>query len=99
MTTQSNGIKKFGSRIFHCGMLLVSGMLAYQSWLWMRLGKWVPFPVLTLWNAASAPRPYASSLGVQKVLDWSLDFPISGLGLLVAMFGLCVALYETGHAS
>ena len=97
MANKSSGTKEFGSRIFYCGMLLVSGMLAYQSWLWLRLGKWVLFPISTLWNAASASRPHASLLGVQAILDWALDFPISGVGFLVAMFGLCVALYGTGR--
>ncbi len=97
MTTQSNEIGEFGGGILGCGMLLVIGILAYQSWLWLRLGKWVPFPISTLWDAASAPRPHASWLGVQAILDWSLDFPISGLGFLVVIFGLCVAFYGIAH--
>jgi hypothetical protein len=64
------------------------GILGWQSFQWLRFGAWPRLDMLDLFDS----HPYASWVGVQKLIDWWLGTSLSvnlfviGLVLFVVAF-------------
>ena len=86
-TSESHPIEELGFVLIGSGLLVAIGVLAYQGIQWLRLAVWTPLPLALAWDAASIPRPHVTWLGVQTILDWVLDLPLSFLSLGVVLIG------------
>jgi hypothetical protein len=72
--------------------LLAVVILGWQMVAWMLTGEWAPFSVSTALALAGHERPEIdvtgstgpSSSDVQRITDWLLDLPASGVLLAVA---------------
>jgi len=95
MTTRSNlitnTIEPLIVGIFVCSLLIPIGTVGYQTFTWLQTGKWVSLPVRWLWHSAQTS-PHVSWVGVQTMLDWALDLPLSGASVLVLVLALCIAV-------
>lgn len=72
------------------GLLLLPGpgVLCWQAYEWLKDGYWTPLPVSKMFLYFDWPFPVITQWrGVQKILDWLLDIPLSA-----AVFVLCIAV-------
>jgi hypothetical protein len=60
---------------------------AYQALLWLKDGVWHPLPI----SWATRHVPQTDWVGLQKIIDWTLDLPVSVLPMLVALLCFVVA--------
>ena len=52
-------------------------VVAYQIARWSKEGVWFSIPASYLLRAMNVSRPETSWIGVQKILDWLLNLPLS----------------------
>ncbi|MGY4227758.1 hypothetical protein ACVMIH_005119 [Bradyrhizobium sp. USDA 4503] len=68
-------------------------VIAYQGLLWLQNGVWTPFAIrdalAIIHLGATIPDPSLSWIGVQKIVVWLLDFPLS-IGLIVSGWLTCI---------
>ena len=67
-------------------MLAALAVLAYQCWQWLQLGYWTPLP-LSAW----VPVPEMSWKGLQKIVAFLLDTPLSVASFLAGFFVIQLA--------
>ena len=60
---------------------------AYQAGLWLRDGYWTPLPI----SALGLPHPVVEWRGLQKLIDWTFEAPLSAgfiaLAFLLVLIG------------
>lgn len=95
MTTRSNliteVIEPLIMGIILCSLVIPIGIVGYQTFTWLQTGQWVSFPVRWLWHNAQTS-PHVSWVGVQAMLDWALDLPISGASVFILVIALCIVV-------
>jgi hypothetical protein len=66
--------------------VLAAIILSWQAGAWILTGEWSSFPLSTVLALAGLDEPPAiqAAIGIQMIVDWSLDLPASGLLLAVA---------------
>jgi hypothetical protein len=84
------------------GLLIIFygiGVFGYQVIGWLRDGFWTPFELRTEWEwlwavvGMRAPQPQFSWLGIQKIVSWLLQAPLS---LAIIIQG--IAVYGFGRS-
>lgn len=61
------------------------GIVLVQSFLWLRDGIWQPFSVREAISWSGTALPSTSWRGAQKVLEWLLNCPVSGVLVALAL--------------
>ena len=76
-------------------LMLASAVIAgWQCVVWLRDAQWPRVPVRELFVWAGATLPTTSFQGVQEIIDWLLDCPLSVTLLVV---GMLVAFSHTSR--
>jgi len=77
----------------YAGLLLAGavGIVAYQCFVWLSTGEWVPFEVRWLGEHLGWRQPSFGPGDVQQILDGILSWPLS-----LALFGIGLALGYLG---
>jgi len=80
----------FGDRLIEkaMGILVLPGLIgpaifAWQCFMWLKYGYWHPVPVTAAFQNLGIPYPTTEWAGVQKMIDWVLDLPLSLTALLL----------------
>jgi hypothetical protein len=53
------------------------GVIAWQTYQWLRYGEWPDFSVLRAFTPLGIPLPYVSWDTVPSVIGWWVDTPLS----------------------
>jgi hypothetical protein len=74
--------------VLFSGAIIFSPVIAlgYQVVHWLKHGSWLPMPLSMGTDYLGITPPRAAWVGVQKVVDWILDLPLS-----LALFVIIVA--------
>lgn len=89
-TTKQDDIEGWVGLFGALGFFAGFGVLAYQIYLWLKLGQWTPMPLWTLLEWADYDFSSLNNidwLGIQKIIAWVLDLPLS-LSMVVIGFVL-----------
>lgn len=90
MTIRTTIEEFVGSAVAYAGALAILGggcLPIYQIVVWLKTGDWKPFPLQALWEYR--PALVSDWIGVQKIAEWTADWPLSitaigaGLALVV----------------
>jgi hypothetical protein len=67
-------------------LLLAAVVLSWQARAWILTGEQSPFPISRALALAGFGEPSAvhAATGIQRIFDWALDLPASGLLLAVS---------------
>lgn len=84
-------IEKLGNGLFGYGLLGTFGILGYQAYTWLQTATWPALPVSLIWGWYGHPLPTYEWAGVQKIVDWLLQCPISALCLGVVVIGTTIS--------
>jgi hypothetical protein len=89
---QTKAIEEWFGLLGSLGFVAAICLLGYQTFLWLKEGQWTPMPISSIFGILGFD--YYSVIdvswaGVQKILIWLLDLPLS-LGLIV--FGCVVGV-------
>src|SRR6266478_7683057 len=60
-------------------------LVCWQIYYWLKSGAWFPIPVSKALEYMQWPYPNLEWRGVQKILDYFLDLPLSAVIWLLAM--------------
>ena len=93
--TSSNGdgyIHLFGAILILSPVLI----LGYQTYHWLRTAVWMPLTVGHLWTWNNFAYPTANWAGVQSIIYWLLDLPLSLASCLLIPVGIW--FINTHHA-
>lgn len=89
-------------------MLAGPGLLAFQAFVWLKTGNWMPLPLSELLqylpdNIAPIMRPFVRWLssphdwiGVHRLVAWILDLPLSAAAMIIGgiICGTGAVLYD-----
>lgn len=73
VTGHSNVLAGIGVIVFAAGPVIFS----LQCLSWFKGGVWHAFSVQTAWDVMDAPGPQVSWIGLQRIIDWVLQLPLS----------------------
>jgi hypothetical protein len=62
-------------------------IIAWQSYMWLRWGYWPPLSIHDAWFWAGLGFPSTGWMGVDKLIDWTFDGPLS---LIAFLSGLAI---------
>jgi hypothetical protein len=85
------------------GLLLAGGgwIVAYQCFVWLRTGEWLPFEVSRLGEYFGWRQPSFGSGGVQQIFDGFQALPLNitllGAGLTLGYLGMTVVMIFDAH--
>ena len=71
---------------FGCCFLVGSAVVDWQVFQWLKTGQWYPVTLSAALEYLKFPYPDLEWRGVQKILDFLLDFPIGLVSFIFAMF-------------
>lgn len=78
-------------------VLVGPGIVAWQTYTWLRTAKWRPVPVADALTFLNIPYPRFDWLGLQKLTDTVLDWPLSVVAFALwfaAMVGMFVFIED-----
>jgi hypothetical protein len=61
------------------------GIVVWQLFEWLKTGAWHPVPVTAAFDFFKVGHPVTNWAGVQKMIEWGLDLPLSVVTFLAAM--------------
>ena len=71
--------------------LAALGLFGYQCVSWLREGAWTPYPVSWLWLQLDPKLPHAQWKGVDQIVQWLLDLPLSFSLIVLALACMWIA--------
>ena len=79
-----------------CGILIGPGIIIWQGFKWLQLGQWISIPVSSVLIEFDIPYPDTKWSGIQTIMEWILDFPLSltFFFLSLALYGSVLLAYE-----
>ncbi|MBR1147079.1 hypothetical protein [Bradyrhizobium sp. AUGA SZCCT0431] len=88
------------------GLMLFTGpgVLAYQGYPWLQSGIWTPLPISLVFDYFSWPHRLKGWIGLQSMIDWLLDCPLSLLVFLLSLVAIVIgavagAMIDRGRQS
>ena len=85
-------------------MLPSLAVLGWQAYSWLRTGHWTALPIAKAFEYLEWPIPATTWGGLQKIIDWIFDIPLSltlfVLAFIVLVIGAILQdLYENYQAN
>ena len=73
-------------------ILAVPFILIFQAYKWLESGEWFAIPLSLIFQYLNMAWPSSSWGGVQKIFDWQMHCPISGIlfiyGIVFVFLGM-----------
>jgi hypothetical protein len=68
------------------GLFIYGGsVLARDCKVWLKTGNWEPTRTHELWRHFFDQLPHTEWVGVAKIFDWVLSFPLSGFLIIISL--------------
>jgi len=79
-----------------CGILIGPGIVIWQGFKWLQLGRWIAVPVSSALIEFNISYPDSNWPDIQKIMELVLDFPLSltCFFLSFALYGSVLLAYE-----
>jgi hypothetical protein len=88
-------MERAGAILITIGVFVIfacPAIIAWQSCMWLRWGYWPPLSIHDAWFWAGLGFPSTGWMGVDKLIDWTFDGPLSLIaflsGLAIVWLGL-----------
>src|SRR5882724_9925922 len=79
-------------------ILVAPGILVWQAFQWLKTGVWIALPLSTLMDYFEIHVSAGKWVGMQKIVDWVLDVPLSCVALVAALIIIAIAaVIEVEH--
>jgi hypothetical protein len=88
---------KFSQFLIVAGCLIAlagAAVLTMQALGWLKFGVWGPVSVADALYRFDIPYPVQNLIGLQKIIDWMLDLPVS---LVLMLLGVVIAIMSEAY--
>jgi hypothetical protein len=83
--TRQNEIEGWVGLVGAFGLIAGFAVFLYQLYLWLKLGQWISMPLSTVFQWLGFDYSSVTDfawIGVQKLVVWSLDLPLSAMSIV-----------------